>query len=157
MLDEAHIEAASIVVEFGPGTGVFTQEIVQRMRPDTRLIVFEIDPLFAADLQKRFTDPRVQVINASAAQSQEYLAHLDALPADCVISGLPFASLPRPITHAILRTTTGVLRPSGIFVTYQYTPVMRRILRNYFPHTYVARFVLPNLPPALVFVCPNVP
>lgn len=157
MLDEAQLEAASIIVEFGPGTGAFTKEIVQRMRPDARLIVFEIDPAFAAGLQRRFTDPRVHVINASAAQSLEYLADLDALPADCIISGLPFASLPRPVTHAILQTTAAVLRPGGRFVTYQYTPVMRHILRNYFPQSYVARFVVPNLPPALVFVCPNPP
>jgi phospholipid N-methyltransferase len=157
MLDEAHIETASIVVEFGPGTGAFTQEIVPRMHPDARLIVFEIDALFAAGLQRRFPDPRVHVINASAAQSLAYLARLDALPADCIISGLPFASLPRPVTRAILHTTTVVLRPGGLFVTYQYTPLMRRVLRGYFPQSYIARLVLPNLPPALIFVCPNAP
>jgi phospholipid N-methyltransferase len=73
--------------------------------------------------------------------------------ADCIVSGLPFTSLPRPVTHVILQATRAALGTGGVFVTYQYTPVLRSLLRSYFPTTKIARFVLPNIPPALVFVC----
>jgi phospholipid N-methyltransferase len=155
MLDEAPLAQARVVVEFGPGTGVFTEQLVRRMRADARLIVFELDAAFAADLQGRLRDPRVQIINASAADSQQHLAALAALPVDCIISGLPFASLPRPVTHTILQTTVSVLKPGGLFVTYQYTPVLRGLFQHYFPQARIARIVFRNIPPALVFVCPN--
>jgi phospholipid N-methyltransferase len=79
------------------------------------------------------------------------LAEYEALPVDVVLSGLPFTSLPRPVTHAILEATVKVLRPNGVFVTYQYTTVLRHLLRQYFPAIRITRLVLRNLPPAFVF------
>lgn len=153
MLDTSGVEQAQVIAEFGPGTGVFTDEIIRRMRPDARLLVFEVDPQFVADLQARINDPRVAVIDDSAGSIGEQLAQR-ALPAvDCIVSGLPFTSLPRPVTHDILQATRTTLRPGGVFVTYQYTPVLRDLLRSYFPDTRIRRFVLRNLPPALVFEC----
>jgi phosphatidylethanolamine/phosphatidyl-N-methylethanolamine N-methyltransferase len=153
MLDEAGIAAAQVIVEFGPGTGVFTDEIIRRMRPDARLLVFEVHQQFSADLQARIDDPRVAVIADSAAEVNRYLQQMGLQQADCIVSGLPFTSLPRPVTHAILEATRHALRVGGVFVTYQYTPVLRNLLRSYFPATRITRYVLRNIPPALVFVC----
>jgi phospholipid N-methyltransferase len=153
MLDEAGITAAQVIVEFGPGTGVFTDEIIRRMPPNARLLVFEVHQQFCADLQARIVDPRVAVIGDSAAEVNRYLQQMGLPQADCIVSGLPFTSLPRPVTHAILEATRSALRSGGIFVTYQYTPVLRNLLRSYFPATRITRYVLRNLPPALVFVC----
>lgn len=153
MLDEAQIERARVIAEFGPGTGVFTHKIVQRMPPDARLLVFEIDPPFAAALCARFTDPRVQIIAGSAATIGVALHEIGAAAADCIVSGLPFTSLPRAVTHAVLRATADSLRSDGVFVTYQYTPLLRNVFRSYFASVRFARVVVRNLPPALVFVC----
>jgi phospholipid N-methyltransferase len=153
MLDAAQVERRKVMAEFGPGTGVFTTEIVRRMRPDARLLVFEIEPGFAARLQQRIRDPRVTVIQGSAADLKQHLLALGAEQVDCVVSGLPFASLPREVTHAILQTTRESLAPGGLFVTYQYTPMLLRLLRTYFPAMRIANIVLRNLPPALVLVC----
>lgn len=153
MLDTSGVEQAQVIAEFGPGTGVFTDEIIRRMRPDARLLVFEVDPQFVANLRARISDARVAIIDDSAATIGEQLAQRDLPALDCIVSGLPFTSLPRPVTHAILEATRAALRPDGVFVTYQYTPVLRKLLRAYFPATRIRRFVLRNLPPALVFEC----
>lgn len=153
MLDTAHVEQAQVIAEFGPGTGVFTDELLRRMRPDARLLVFEVDPQFVASLRARIDDSRVVIINDSAGTLREQLARLRLPAVDCIVSGLPFTSLPRPVTHAILEQTRAALRPGGVFVTYQYTPVLRSLLHSYFPATRIRRFVLRNLPPALVFEC----
>lgn len=153
MLDEANIANAQVIVEFGPGTGVFTDEIIRRMRPDARLLVFEVHEPFFNQLQSRIRDPRVQIIGDSAAELHRYLQELNLAHPDCIVSGLPFTSLPRPVSHAILQATRSALGPGGVFVTYQYTPVLRNLLRSYFPNTHITRYVLRNLPPALIFVC----
>ncbi len=157
MLDAAGLERRQVIAEFGPGTGVFTVEIVRRMQPEARLLVFEIDADFAARLRREVGDSRVTVIHASAADLDHCLAEHKLQAVDCVVSGLPFTSLPREVTHAILEVTRRSLAPSGVFVTYQYTPVMLPLLRSYFPSVRIARFVPRNLPPALVFVCAGRP
>ena len=153
MVREAQIEHATVVVEYGPGTGVFTDAIIQRLRPEARLLVFEVNPQFHQALKARITDQRVDVLQASAAEISQHLTNLDLTAPDCVVSGLPFTSLPRPVTHLILQATYATLKPGGVFVTYQYTPLLRRVLDSHFDTTRVTRLVLRNLPPALVFVC----
>jgi len=153
MLDAAAIERRRVVAELGPGTGVFTDEIVCRLGPDAKLLVLEIDGEFAAALRTRIRDTRVTVIHGSAADLPGYLDERGLDHVDCVLSGLPFTSLPRPLTHAILQAVRTRLAPGGLFVTYQYTPLLLGLFQTYFPATRVARWVLRNLPPALVFVC----
>lgn len=151
-LDAAHIDDAQVIVEWGPGTGVFTHAIIERMRPGARLFVFEINPLFLANLRRDVADARVTITDRSAADSLDVL-HTHGVPcADVIVSGLPFTSLPQPVTHAILRAAHDVLRPGGVFVTYQYSTLLRRTLQQYFPSLRIAAFVLRNLPPAFVFV-----
>ena len=43
-----------VIVEYGPGEGCHTREIVERMHPDSKLLLFEIDPELAAHLQHQF-------------------------------------------------------------------------------------------------------
>lgn len=153
MLDEAAVEAADVVVEFGPGTGVFTDEILRRLKPTARLLIFEVNPGFVAALRARITDPRAELIAESAAELALHLRRRGLPAADCIVSGLPFTSLPRALTNTILTTTYAALRPGGVFVTYQYTPVLRKLLAGHFDTCRITRVVLRNLPPALVFVC----
>jgi phospholipid N-methyltransferase len=151
-LDVAQIGQARVVVEWGPGTGVFTHAIIARMRPDARLFVFEINPVFLAQLRHEIADRRVTIVDVSAADTHHVLQQHGVKVADVIVSGLPFTSLSQPLTHAILHAALDVLRPGGIFVTYQYSTLLRRTLRHYFPSLRIAAFVLRNLPPAIVFV-----
>ena len=153
MLNEAMIERAQVIVEFGPGTGVFTDEIIRRMNDTARLLVLEVNPVFVRNLRARINDKRVEIINGSAAEVGAHLAERGLPQPDASVSGLPFGSLPPPISHAILEATRETLSPSGVFVTYQYTPFRKKLLRSYFPAARVSRLVLRNVPPALVFVC----
>ncbi len=153
MLDEAAIEQRRVIAELGPGTGVFTMQIIRRMPPDARLFVFEVDAYFVDKLREAIADPRVTIIHGSAEDLRNYLRADGLDQVDCVISGLPFTSLPREVTHAILQVVRATLQPGGLFVTYQYTPMLLRVFRSYFQSARVARFVPRNLPPALVLVC----
>ena len=43
MLKDASIEQAKVVVEFGPGTGIITRKILQRLASDAHFMVFELN------------------------------------------------------------------------------------------------------------------
>ena len=53
MLDMADFERARTVVELGAGTGVYTGEVIARLRPDARFLAFEVDPNLIATLSGR--------------------------------------------------------------------------------------------------------
>jgi len=65
---------ARVVVEYGPGVGTITQEILKRMRSDAVLAVIELNPQFVSFLQKRIQDPRLRVIHGSASDAKQVLA-----------------------------------------------------------------------------------
>jgi phospholipid N-methyltransferase len=79
-------------------------------------------------------------------------------PADHIISGLPFASLPGEVTTAILDAVAASLRPGGTFTTFQYvngypTPLaksFRRALSARMGSSPERRMVWRNIPPAFV-------
>ena len=149
MLDMADIQRAKSVLELGAGTGVFTQEILTRLRQDARVVALEIDPRLAALLTERFQDPRLEVKCGSA---EDLKSHLDGMMVDVVVSGLPFTSLKSDVRGRILREVVQALTPEGVALVLQYTPIIQRQLRRLFPC--VKRRISPlNVPPAFLFAC----
>lgn len=63
------------------------------------------------NLKKRYTDiENLYIINGSAENIDEYLKDFNIPYIDYVVSGLPFASLPRSISSNILRKTMCLLK-----------------------------------------------
>ena len=52
-IDFAH---ARVIAEYGPGEGVHSRAIAQRMAPDAQLLLFELDPAFSRDLDRQFAE-----------------------------------------------------------------------------------------------------
>src|SRR5512142_3494380 len=80
LLRDIDWSAARVIVEYGPGVGTITGEILRRMRRDAALLVFEINDEFVRVLGQRFADPRVRVVHRSAADVVAVLGEL-GLPA----------------------------------------------------------------------------
>jgi phospholipid N-methyltransferase len=145
-------ERASVIVEYGPGVGTFTAEILRRMRPDAHLVVFETNRDFVKFLRESLTDPRLHIEHTSAAEVQAVLQRLGLAQPTYIISGIPLGSMPVPLQAEIVGNTRDALAPGGEFLVYQFTsrvlPVLQRTFRN------VRRSVeRRNLPPAQLFVC----
>src|ERR1700722_56884 len=100
-----------IVVELGPGTGVFTEAIQNRLGTRGRHIAVELNPRLAALIAARH--PRVDVVPASAERLPQILDDRGIAHADLVISGLPWVSLPAPIGEATLDAVTTTLAGGG--------------------------------------------
>lgn len=112
-------DRAGVMIEFGPGTGVFTRYLLERIRSEARLILIERNPNFAGILREKFPDPRVSVVLDSAENVFPILDACGGLPADCILSGIPFSFLPAEVRKRIVTGSHDVLRPGGKFLAYQ--------------------------------------
>ncbi len=141
---------AHCIVEYGAGTGVFTQAVAARKRRDTTYIVIEQNERFYEILQKQFHGiPGVALIHGDAGNVCGFLREQGFGHADYIISGLPFTSLPRQVSHRILSQTQKAIGTEGVFTTFQYTLLRKAFLENYFNIQRIVR-VWQNLPPAYV-------
>lgn len=155
MVDAIDLQAAHAMIEYGPGTGVFTAELIARRAPGTRIIAIERNADFCAALRTRFRDvPDVTIVEGSAADVARIAADNGVTRVDYVLSGLPLSSLPKALSEAVLGETADLLGAHGRFVLFQYSRYRRAMLARHFQHI-TSRRVLANLPPAYVFACDN--
>ena len=142
------------IVEFGPGTGIITHELLNRMPVDSKLFVFEINKEFCEKLQGEIKDPRLIIVSDTAENLEDYLAQHNIEQVDCIVSSLPFAMIPNGIVKNILTISKKVLKPNGVFIQYQYSLNVYRRLKSIFNNVDLD-FTPRNLPPAFIFICKN--
>lgn len=148
----SEISAASgPVIELGPGTGVFTQALLDRGVREEDLTLIEFTSDFAELLKSRFPKARVLQMDAGRLGARHIF---EGAPVGAVVSGLPLLNMgPRKIMM-ILNGALGYVRPGGAFYQFTYgprVPVPRAILNRLgLEATFVGR-VLRNIPPAAVY------
>lgn len=152
LLGEVDWTRARVLLEYGPGVGTFTTEILRRMRSDAVLIVLETNGDFVRFLRGHVRDTRLHVVHGSAADADTVLARLDLRHADYVISGIPYTTMPPEAREAILRTTHAVLHPDGAFLVYQFTRSVLPYLQRVFGLVQ-QDFEPLNVMPARLFYC----
>ena len=108
-----------LIVEYGPGTGVFTNYLLGKMGLDSLLITIERNANFVEVLRRKIRDPRLIVVNGCASNIHDILEEFGKTSADYVISGIPFSFLPDHLKDRILRNSFSALRPGGKFLAYQ--------------------------------------
>jgi phospholipid N-methyltransferase len=156
LLEPIHWGRARIIVEYGPGVGVITVQLLRHMRADAALVVIEMNPEFVRYLLDSIKDPRLRVVHGSAADVDTILRRLGATHADYIISGIPFSTIPAAEREQILRKTSAALAPGGAFLVYQFSTRVLADLQRFFG--YVGRkFQLLNVLPAHLFICQLTP
>ena len=145
-------ERARVIVEYGPGVGTITAEILRRMHPEAHLVAIETNEAFVKFLKTSLADPRLHVENESAADVGIILQRRNLPPAQYVVSGIPLGSMPEALRVDIVAKTRTALAPGGQFLVYQFTsrvlPVLQRTFRDVSRSTEKR-----NIPPAHLFVC----
>ena len=155
MMTPIDFASAKVIVEYGPGTGSFTKELVTRRRSETTLILIEQNETFCEQLRASYGSlPNLFIMHGSAANVGQYLEACGVPGADCIVSGLPFTSLPAALSDQILNAAKPVLGRDGQFITFQYSLVKKKFFEQYFQLT-DCRKVIKNLPPAYVLVMKN--
>lgn len=145
-------ETTDLFVEYGPGMGTFTRPILERLRPDARLIAIDPCASFIAHLRSDIRDPRLTLIEGSATDVETILeAQAQGRRADYILSGLPFSTLPEGVGPAIMAATARALRPGGAFIVYQYSHYVLPMLRANFASVDQSKVWI-NIPPCDLFV-----
>jgi phospholipid N-methyltransferase len=152
LLEPINWGRARVIVEYGPGTGGITREVLRQMRADATLVAIEMNPEFVRHLNSTISDPRLHVVAGSAADVDLILRRMALTSADYIISGIPFSTITPAEREKILRKTVTVLEPGGAFLLYQFSKRMMEDLKRVFG--YVGRQFQPlNLLPAHLFIC----
>jgi len=153
MIQEIDFKDARYIVEYGSGTGVFTEKIVKRIKKDTKVLLFESNKEFCDLLKEKYEDePNIYIINDSAEYIGEYMRKYDIPWIDYIVSGLPFASLPNEVSSNILKETQKYLNEDGKFITFQYTLLKKDFIKKYFNKISI-KMEVRNVPPAYVLYC----
>ena len=151
LLDMTNLGAAALVVEFGAGTGVYTEGVLRRIGPEARLLSYEVDGRMAAAVSRRLPDNRLEMIHTSAENVGTRLENLGR-KADAVVSSLPFSTLPAPARANLLDAARDALAPGGVFLVLQYSKTVLPELEQRFPKIR-RRFSPLNVPPAFLYAC----
>ena len=143
---------ARVIVEYGPGVGTFTSEILRRMRSDAQLVAIETNRDFVRFLARTLPDSRLHVVHDSAAEVQRVLTRLALPPPRYIISGIPLGSMPEPVRTDIAEKSRAALEPGGAFLVYQFTARSLPTLQRTFGEVRRS-FERRNFPPAQLFLC----
>lgn len=136
------------VVEFGPGTGRFTEAILARGVPPENVTLFELDAEFVAYLRGRF--PGVTVLQLGAETAHQHVEP----GVQTVVSGLPLLSMPEPLRHAIVAAAFRILGPRGTYVQFTYgnrPPLPPEMIAALGVKVNKGHKIWANLPPARVY------
>lgn len=153
---EARVSSASVVVEFGPGTGAITEVLINSLKPDAKFIAIEINHDFYDLLRRRF--PSVNVVRGSAVDTPKFLSEIGEKHCDAIVSGLPWTFFKEKLQDELLDAAVDSLRPGGMFATYIYVSSLpmpssvrfRNKLRRRYSKTGMTHVIWKNVPPAIV-------
>jgi phospholipid N-methyltransferase len=159
MVDWFDWQNARSVVEFGPGTGVFTQAIQSKLHADAKFFAIERSSELAETTRQLC--PGVTVYEDSVTNVAELCARESIDQIDAIVCGLPWASFSDTLQSEIMETMLARLRPGGQFATFAYwqgiiLPAGRRFssrLHQSFSSVEKSETAWRNLPPAFVYRC----
>jgi phospholipid N-methyltransferase len=89
---QAGVKKARTIVEFGPGTGSFTREILRQKQDSAFFVGIEANSRLVEILKQEL--PQATILADSAENTRKILTGYHQTEADCIVSGLPWASFP---------------------------------------------------------------
>jgi phospholipid N-methyltransferase len=154
MLLPIAFEKAKVIIELGPGTGVFTKELLRQMPAQCQLIVIELNDAFYQALQEKLQAPNLHLIHGSAAEISAVLQRLQLPKADFILSSLPLSNFPVALRSAILEEIKRSMHPEGKLIQFQYSRGLKKLYGAHFEKVSIDYTVL-NFPPAFIYTCAN--
>jgi len=159
MIEWIDFDKVDVVIEYGPGSGTITRELLKRLKPGTTFFAIEINELMVENFRNNV--PQVTVYQDSVINVRKYLEKYNKKHAYVIISGLPWATFSTQLQNEILGKTLEALADGGGFATYAYLqgillPAGKRFRNKLYQDFTTVRqssVAWLNLPPALVYHC----
>lgn len=161
MVEAGDVDDAQCVVEIGPGVGVVTHELLDRIPESCSLFSVEIENDFCDILEAEVSDPRFHLVRGSAEFIRPTLDKHRVIRADTVISSIGLSVVPPDIRDAIMEEVKSVLPKGRPYVQFGYVHTAmipyrgnafdyEVFLKRHFGN--VTKKVVPlNVPPAWVY------
>ena len=152
MIAPIDFQKADVILELGPGNGVFTKAILERMKQTSKLFSFELNTAFYQHISNNVDDKRLTLINDTAEKIDEYLEKHGIGKVDYIVSSLPFTVIPKEIKLTIIDKCVNQLKDDGMFIQFKYSLNAKKLLSSKFSQIKIDFSAL-NLPPAFVYKC----
>ncbi|OGI62476.1 hypothetical protein A2818_01090 [Candidatus Nomurabacteria bacterium RIFCSPHIGHO2_01_FULL_40_12] len=137
------------IIEYGPGDGVLTCELLKCLPPDGKLLAVEIDPKFLQML-RAISDPRLSVIDGKMQNVCQNIKAYDFNNVDLIVSSIPFSLLSKIERETVVSSTKNALAPDGMFIVFhQYSHIMAKPLRKFFGEVNI-KFEIRNFFPCFI-------
>lgn len=124
-------ERTHTVVEYGPGTGIVTREILKRLPPTGRVVAMEMNARFFPLLES-FGDSRLQLREGNVFDLIPSMGKTFPEGVDVVVSGIPFTVLSAADRNRLIEQTHAMIKPGGKFVLYQNSRLVLPLLKKHF-------------------------
>ncbi len=118
MVRNLEFQAHDVVVELGPGTGVFTRELLGQGVDPKKLILVEFNADFAKHLRHEF--PHVRIIEGDAGELPVLLGTVGQGKIRRIVSGIPLRSLKPEHRKQIAKAIGASLEAGGVAVQFSY-------------------------------------
>lgn len=142
-------ETLHTIIEYGPGDGVMTRELLKRLSPQGRFFAIETNAQFAEAL-RAIGDSRLEVIHGNANGAAMYITKDQYGKVDLVVSSIPTSFMDRGSRMRMVRTIYDMLAPGGSFIVFQqYQPFLLAPMKKVFGTATLA-LELRNIPPCLI-------
>ena len=159
MIEWIDFDKVDVVIEYGPGSGTITRELLKRLKPGTTFFAIEVNESMVENFRNNV--PEATVYQDSVINVRKYLEKHNKKHADVIISGLPWATFSTQLQNEILGKTLEALADGGWFATYAYLqgillPAGKRFRNKLYQDFTTVRqspVAWLNLPPALVYQC----
>jgi len=149
LTEKINFNNAEIIVEYGPGNGVITRILLDNMKVDAVLYVFETNKDFINNLNE-IKDKRLVIINEDAENAKHILKNKYQIESvNYIISTIPFTFIEKHKRRRIISKSFSLLKVNGRFITYQYSLLIFNLIKRKFKNA-KWKFVLLNLPPAII-------
>jgi phospholipid N-methyltransferase len=150
MLAPVDFRSTRLFVEFGPGTGVFTRAILDRLPARATLLAIDTSADFIAHLRTSLPDPRLRAVNGCAGDIMRLMRDMDLPAANHILSGLPFSTVGEAEAERIMAASRAALAPGGQFLAYQMRTAIRPLLERHVGPVRAA-YEWRNIPPCHLY------
>lgn len=149
MVNQASWPEAKAIAELGSGTGAITRYIQQNAKDSTKVLLFEMNETMRNNLQVAYPEFSCY---PDASRLVESIKQEGVQQLDYIFSCLPFFNFEPELRHTLVDQIHKALKPGGLFIAFQYSLQMKKILSEQFSIEKI-KLVPINIPPAFVYVC----